>query len=57
VDSAACKTYADTEKTACAKDIGDAGLADSCAPGAATGTQDPDFTYVIRLICGGADGG
>jgi hypothetical protein len=57
VNTGICKQYADTEKTACTADLADGGALSTCSPGAATGKQDPDFTYIATLICGSADGG
>jgi hypothetical protein len=55
-----CKTYAAAAQTACATDIADGGPFDTCSPGSAIGSQTPDFSYIITLICGGpaaVDGG
>lgn len=59
VDGTICKQYADAEKTACAADLAAGGAESTCMPGKATQKQDPDFTYIVTLICGGAssDGG
>jgi hypothetical protein len=59
VDGAICKQYASAVATACAKDAPDSGAYATCFPGSATNppTQDPDWTYIITLICGGGDAG
>jgi hypothetical protein len=51
-----CSTYETAEQTACATDLADGGAAQTCSPGGGV-TQNPDFTYIITLICGSADGG
>jgi hypothetical protein len=37
--------------------MADGGAEFVCTPGAATGERDPDWTYIIELICGSVDGG
>jgi hypothetical protein len=53
-DMGSCNSYATTEETACKTDFADGGAANTCSPGAATGKQDPDLTFIATLICGGA---
>jgi hypothetical protein len=55
-DQGSCNSYASTEATACKSDFADGGAVNTCTPGAATGKQDPDLTYIATLICGGAAG-
>jgi hypothetical protein len=52
-----CSSFASTASSACMTDTADGGALSTCSPGAASMTQDPDFTYIIGLICGGADSG
>jgi hypothetical protein len=54
-----CAQYVGAVQSACVTDFADGGAAATCSPGAASGKQDPDFTYIVTLICGGApaDGG
>jgi hypothetical protein len=52
-----CASFASTATTACKTDLADGGALGTCSPGAASGTLNPDFTYIIGLICGGADSG
>jgi hypothetical protein len=47
-----CASFDNAAQTACANDEGDAGAITVCSPGAATNTQDPDWTYIINLVCG-----
>jgi hypothetical protein len=58
--SGICAQYVMTQNTACTTDFADGGAANTCQPGGGN-TFDPDFTYIIDLICGGgtppADGG
>jgi hypothetical protein len=49
--SGSCASYGSTESTACANDTGDAGAIATCQPGGGT-SQDPDYTYIINLVCG-----
>jgi hypothetical protein len=51
VDGAICSTYATTVQTACTTDFADGGAATTCQPGGGT-TVNPDWTYIINLICG-----
>ena len=44
-------------QTKCATDDADGGIASQCSPGSATGKADPDWYFIIGLVCGGADGG
>jgi hypothetical protein len=53
VNAGICQQYASAAQTACASDFADGGAASTCSPGSATQKQDPDFTYIITLICGG----
>ncbi len=53
-DQGSCSTFAAAEKSACTTDFTDAGAAATCSPGAATGKSDPDWNYIVNLICGGA---
>jgi hypothetical protein len=53
-DQGSCSTYAAAEKSACVTDFADAGAAATCSPGAGTGKSDPDWNYIVNLICGGA---
>jgi hypothetical protein len=52
-----CASYLAPYQTSCMTDNADGGVADKCSPGTATNTIDPDWTLIINLICGGADGG
>jgi hypothetical protein len=52
-DKGGCSMYASTFTTACKSDRGDGGAFQTCAPGAAMNMQNPDFTYILGLICGG----
>jgi hypothetical protein len=52
-----CNSLVSAQEAACASDFADGGAAQVCSPGAATMTRNPDYTYIITLICGGADGG
>jgi len=47
-----CASFDSAEQTACANDTGDAGAIATCNPGAATQTSDPDWNYIINLVCG-----
>jgi hypothetical protein len=47
-----CASYLSPYQTDCAKDNADGGVADQCSPGGGT-TQDPDWNFIINLICGG----
>jgi hypothetical protein len=51
VDSATCSAYLSPAQTACTTDFADAGAATKCQPGGGT-TANPDWTYIIDLICG-----
>jgi len=46
-----CASYLSPYQTGCATDNADGGVADQCSPGGGT-TQDPDWTYILKLICG-----
>jgi hypothetical protein len=48
---AVCAGYLSPYQTDCMSDNADGGVADQCSPGGGT-TQDPDWTYIITLICG-----
>jgi hypothetical protein len=52
-----CNSLVVAQEAACATDFADGGAAQICSPGAATMTRNPDYTYIITLICGGGDGG
>jgi len=52
----ACMQYAATETSACAADSVDGGAEMTCAPGMGN-RQDPDFQFILTLICGGGDAG
>jgi hypothetical protein len=52
-----CASYLSPYQTSCMGDNADGGIADQCSPGAATQKQNPDWTLIINLICGGGDGG
>ena len=54
--SGACMQYAATATSACAADSVDGGAEATCAPGMGNG-QDPDFQFILTLICGGGDAG
>ena len=47
-----CSTYATGLQSACTTDFADGGAASTCSPGTATGTLDPDLSYIATLICG-----
>jgi hypothetical protein len=47
-----CATYAATQSSSCANDFADGGALATCSPGAATQTQNPDYTLIINLVCG-----
>ena len=51
---AICGGYLGPYQTSCMADNADGGVADKCSPGSATTppTQNPDWTYIINLICG-----
>jgi hypothetical protein len=51
VDGTICTSYTSPVQTACATDGADGGAAEKCQPGGGT-TVDPDWTYIIDLICG-----
>jgi hypothetical protein len=51
VDGAICSSYLSTAQTACATDFADGGAATTCQPGGGT-TANPDWTFIITLICG-----
>lgn len=55
-DQAGCKQYQAQFQTSCAADLSDGGAFATCMPGGGS-TLDPDFTYIVTLICGDADGG
>lgn len=58
LDAAICSTYKSAWGSKCAIDDEDGGVLFTCSPGLAMGATDPDFTFIINLICGGgADGG
>ncbi len=54
----ACSQYASQFATGCATDLGDGGAPaiKHCTPGGGT-TLDPDWTFIINLVCGSPDGG
>jgi hypothetical protein len=47
-----CSKDVNAEATACSTDFADGGAAQTCTPGTPTMTRDPDFTYIITLVCG-----
>jgi hypothetical protein len=51
-----CMTYANTANSACMGDFADGGASATCTPGMGM-AQNPDFQFILTLICGGADGG
>jgi hypothetical protein len=51
-NSGSCSSYSSSEASSCATDAADGGALGTCSPGAASGTLDPDFTYIVTLICG-----
>jgi hypothetical protein len=52
-----CSSYAATARTSCAPDELDGGPFTTCIPSAISGNLDDDWTLIIGMICGGADGG
>jgi len=58
-DAGSCSSYVTSASAACLSDHADGGVLDECSPGAASNTQDPDFTLIANLICGSGitDGG
>ena len=48
---AVCGGYLSPYQTKCMTDNADGGIAAQCSPGGGT-TQNPDWTYIIKLICG-----
>ncbi len=52
-----CNSYVAPDQTKCATDLGDGGVGNQCSPGAASGKQDPDWQFIINLICGGGSTG
>ena len=57
VDGAICSQYVTTLQSACATDLADGGAGQVCFPSAGGSTNEPDFQYIINLMCGGGDGG
>jgi len=59
VDAAICSTYNTTWESACTTDDADGGVGSTCSPGSASMAYDPDFTFIINLVCGsvGSDAG
>jgi hypothetical protein len=51
VDGTICSSYLSPAQTACSTDFADGGAADTCQPGGGT-KANPDWTYIIDLICG-----
>jgi hypothetical protein len=49
-----CASYLSTGQTDCKSDFADGGAFNTCSPGAASMTENPDYTYIITLICGSA---
>jgi hypothetical protein len=52
-----CVSYSNTQTTACMTDMADGGAQDTCSPGQASGASDPDYQFILTLICGSADAG
>lgn len=51
VQTGACGTYGNAVQSACPTDFNDGGAYNTCTPGGGQ-TQDPDWTYIINLVCG-----
>jgi hypothetical protein len=51
-----CMMYTSAAEGACTTDFADGGANDTCMPGKGMG-QNPDYQFILTLICGGADGG
>jgi hypothetical protein len=57
VDSAGCATFTSALKSACMADFASGGALETCSPGGATNSLAEDYSYIISVICGSADGG
>jgi hypothetical protein len=55
VDEGVCGSYTASVQMACATDFVDGGVATTCEPGGGV-TMNPDWTFIIDLICGGGGG-
>jgi hypothetical protein len=47
-----CASFVAAEEKACKADLADGGAASTCSPGAAMMALNPDYTFIISLICG-----
>jgi hypothetical protein len=51
--SGGCASYISAATSPCMTDLGDGGVASTmCSPGAATMKVDPNYTFIINLVCG-----
>jgi hypothetical protein len=57
VDAAGCSSFASARESSCHADFASGGAFSSCSPGGATNDVAVDYSYIISLLCGSADGG
>jgi hypothetical protein len=57
VDGAGCSKFASALEISCQADFASGGAISSCSPGGATNNVAVDYSYIISLLCGSADGG
>jgi hypothetical protein len=56
-NAGSCNSYQTTSLTECAPELGTDGAGLACFPAGTSNLIDPDWSFIVNLICGSADGG